>query len=109
MEIERGVERGGGIQRPLVGAKDLLPALCRAPAHHAAADISQGCDHGASVPRGRDPSGFDCSGFVQCVFAQQGLALPREVREQYQVGDDIDSDDIRPGDLVFFEVTVQGV
>ena len=57
---------------------------------------------------GSDPAGFDCSGFVQWVFAQQGLALPREVRQQYQVGDDIGSDDIRPGDLVFFETVARG-
>src|SRR5688572_26705099 len=30
--------------------------------------------------------GFDCSGFVQWVFAQHGTALPREVREQYREG-----------------------
>ncbi len=48
---------------------------------------------------GSDPSGFDCSGFVQWVFAQQGLALPREVRQQYLVGEEIESDEVRPGDL----------
>ena len=57
---------------------------------------------------GSDPSGFDCSGFVQWVFAQQGMALPREVRQQYQVGDDIDNDDVKPGDLVFFETVSRG-
>jgi cell wall-associated NlpC family hydrolase len=57
---------------------------------------------------GSDPSGFDCSGFVQWVFAQQGMALPREVRQQYQVGDDIDDDDVQPGDLVFFETVSRG-
>jgi cell wall-associated NlpC family hydrolase len=57
---------------------------------------------------GSDPSGFDCSGFVQWVFAQQGLALPREVKDQYRVGSDIDSDDILPGDLVFFETVSNG-
>jgi cell wall-associated NlpC family hydrolase len=57
---------------------------------------------------GSDPTGFDCSGFVQWVFAQQGLALPREVKDQYRVGDEIDSDDILPGDLVFFETVSNG-
>lgn len=57
---------------------------------------------------GSDPSGFDCSGFVQWVFAQQGLALPREVKDQYRVGSGIDNDDIQPGDLVFFETVSNG-
>jgi cell wall-associated NlpC family hydrolase len=57
---------------------------------------------------GSDPSGFDCSGFVQWVFAMHGLRLPREVREQYRVGGDIDADDVQPGDLVFFETVSRG-
>ena len=57
---------------------------------------------------GSDPSGFDCSGFVQWVFAQQGVALPREVRQQYLVGEEIESDEVRPGDLVFFETVSSG-
>src|SRR5688572_22779363 len=57
---------------------------------------------------GSDPSGFDCSGFVQWVFAQHGTALPREVKQQYRVGDDIDRDEVRPGDLVFFETVSPG-
>ena len=57
---------------------------------------------------GSDPSGFDCSGFVQWVFAQRGLALPREVKDQYRVGSEIDNDDILPGDLVFFETISSG-
>jgi cell wall-associated NlpC family hydrolase len=57
---------------------------------------------------GSDPSGFDCSGFVQYVFAQLGAVLPREVRDQYQVGRRIDRDEIRAGDLVFFETVSRG-
>src|SRR5688572_27501018 len=45
---------------------------------------------------GSDPSGFDCSGFVQYVFKQVGSILPREVRQQFEVGDGIDRDDIEP-------------
>jgi cell wall-associated NlpC family hydrolase len=52
---------------------------------------------------GSDPNGFDCSGLVQWVFAQNGRALPREVREQYRVGREIDADDVRAGDLLFFD------
>jgi cell wall-associated NlpC family hydrolase len=57
---------------------------------------------------GSDLSGFDCSGFVQWVFAQQGMALPREVRQQYQVGEDVESADVVAGDLVFFETVSRG-
>jgi cell wall-associated NlpC family hydrolase len=57
---------------------------------------------------GSDPTGFDCSGFVQWVFAQQGLALPREVKQQYRAGRGIDSDDVKAGDLVFFETVSSG-
>jgi cell wall-associated NlpC family hydrolase len=57
---------------------------------------------------GSDLAGFDCSGFVQWVFAHNGLALPREVKDQYRVGRDIDTDDVRAGDLVFFETVSPG-
>src|SRR5215470_18846879 len=35
---------------------------------------------------GTDPSGFDCSGFTQYVFAKYGVPLPREVRDQFNTG-----------------------
>ena len=57
---------------------------------------------------GSDPSGFDCSGFVQWVFAQHGTGVPREVRDQYRVGDEVDEDEVQPGDLVFFETVSKG-
>ena len=57
---------------------------------------------------GSDPSGFDCSGFVQWVYAQHGRALPREVRDQFRIGQDIDADDVEAGDLVFFETVSRG-
>lgn len=57
---------------------------------------------------GSDPSGFDCSGFVQWVFARNGVLLPREVREQYAAGQQIDLRDVHPGDLVFFQTVSRG-
>lgn len=55
---------------------------------------------------GTDPSGFDCSGFVTYVFAQQGLALPRTVLELYDAGRDVPA--ASPGDLVFFSTVAPG-
>jgi len=57
---------------------------------------------------GSDPAGFDCSGFTQYVFARHGVALPREVREQYRVGQRVQPRDLAPGDLVFFSTTAGG-
>jgi cell wall-associated NlpC family hydrolase len=57
---------------------------------------------------GTDPSGFDCSGFTQYVFAQHGVALARDVREQFRQGKSIDSRELSPGDLVFFSTTDPG-
>jgi cell wall-associated NlpC family hydrolase len=52
---------------------------------------------------GADPTGFDCSGLVQYVFAQYGIAVPRVVEQQYEAGEKIKPSEIRPGDLIFFD------
>ena len=57
---------------------------------------------------GSDPTGFDCSGFVQYVFAKFGTMLPREVRDQYRAGAAIDLDEVEAGDLLFFETVSRG-
>jgi cell wall-associated NlpC family hydrolase len=58
---------------------------------------------------GSEPSGgFDCSGFVQWVFAQHGTPLPRDVKQQFDAGRKIDADDVKAGDLVFFETVSKG-
>ena len=57
---------------------------------------------------GTDPSGFDCSGLVQYVFRQHGVALPREVREQAELGSKVRLAGIEAGDLIFFSTTANG-
>jgi peptidoglycan DL-endopeptidase CwlO len=58
---------------------------------------------------GSDPgTGFDCSGFTQYVFAQFGIALPREVAEQYRTGTPVALGQLQPGDLVFFHTVSAG-
>ena len=57
---------------------------------------------------GTDPTGFDCSGFTQYVFAQYGVALPREVREQFREGKSVSATDVAPGDLIFFSTVEPG-
>jgi cell wall-associated NlpC family hydrolase len=57
---------------------------------------------------GSDPEGFDCSGFTQYVFAQYGVSLPREARDQFQLGQLVRPQDLAPGDLLFFTTTAPG-
>jgi cell wall-associated NlpC family hydrolase len=48
-------------------------------------------------------SGLDCSGLVRYVFAHvTGVDLPRTAREMSHVGDKVAVDQLKPGDLVFF-------
>ena len=91
--------RSGPVTEPSVAAVSMHPAVISLALSLQGTPYRNG---------GSDPSGFDCSGFVQWVFAQQGLALPREVKDQYRAGSEIDSDDILPGDLVFFETVSSG-
>jgi cell wall-associated NlpC family hydrolase len=51
---------------------------------------------------GTSPSGFDCSGFTQYVFAHFGINLPRVSEDQQNVGTFVSRANLQPGDLVFF-------
>ena len=58
---------------------------------------------------GADPQGFDCSGFTQYVFAQYGVPLPREVREQFEQGKSVKGgEELAAGDLLFFTTVAPG-
>lgn len=58
---------------------------------------------------GTTPKGFDCSGFVQYVFKQNGFALPRTADEQYKLGQRVKKRaELVPGDLVFFSTYEKG-
>ena len=52
---------------------------------------------------GSSPEGFDCSGFVQYVYAQVGVSLPHNAAKQYILGVAVSRDRLQPGDLVFFD------
>lgn len=52
---------------------------------------------------GISPAGFDCSGLVRTVCGRFGLYLPRDTKDQIEVGRHIDRSDIRTGDLLFFK------
>lgn len=48
-------------------------------------------------------TGLDCSGYVQYVYQNSvGVSLPRTAAEQARVGERVVGEDMRPGDMVFF-------
>src|SRR5699024_869896 len=50
---------------------------------------------------GTSTSGWDCSGFVQWVYAQHGINLPRGAAGQAAAGTVIPRSEAKPGDLVY--------
>ncbi len=52
---------------------------------------------------GTSSFGYDCSGFVQMLYRQAGITIPRNARDQAVDGRFIDGSDPKAGDLVFFK------
>jgi cell wall-associated NlpC family hydrolase len=102
----------GASTAPAPGSSAAAPSTDEAPpaqlAEATLIDTALGLRGVAYRNGGSDPNGFDCSGFTQYVFAQYGLSLPREVRDQYKTGQAVDRKALEPGDLVFFTTTEPG-
>jgi peptidoglycan DL-endopeptidase CwlO len=48
------------------------------------------------------PSSFDCSGLVMWAYAQVGISLEHFTGDQWNEGEHVSRDQLKPGDLVFF-------
>ena len=58
---------------------------------------------------GTTPKGFDCSGYLQYIFARAGISIPRLADDQYHLGKSTKSvKQLVPGDLVFFSTYEPG-
>ncbi len=60
------------------------------------------------VSGGTTPKGFDCSGYVQYVFKQNGFTIPRTADVQYKLGKYAPVSKLEAGDLVFFHTDSSG-
>ena len=54
---------------------------------------------------GAGPANFDCSGLVQYVHDQLGIATPRTAAEQYKEAEPVTLNALAPGDLLFFRIS----
>jgi lipoprotein Spr len=61
------------------------------------------------VAGGTSTSGFDCSGFTMYVFNKIGIDLPHQSGSQFQMGTAVSRDEMRAGDLVFFNTNGKGI
>ena len=59
---------------------------------------------GGTYPR----TGLDCSGFVQLVYHQAGLSLPRVTSQQFGATRYLKPSEVLPGDLIFFAMKNPG-
>lgn len=53
---------------------------------------------------GMTPNGIDCSGLTYSVYRLYGVTIPRDADQQFEVGEEIDEESLKAGDLVFFGV-----
>lgn len=51
---------------------------------------------------GMSPSGFDCSGLVKYVLAENGISISRTAASQACEGTSVSYNNMQPGDLIFF-------
>ncbi|MFC7320249.1 C40 family peptidase [Halobacillus campisalis] len=74
--------------------------------------VSEAKDHIGTPYKwgGTSTSGFDCSGYLQYVFAETGTDLPRTVASMYADSrmDSVSRSNLQKGDLVFFETYKPG-
>lgn len=83
-----------------------VPVSGRAAAavNYALAQVGDSYVYGAA-----GPSAFDCSGLTMMAWAQAGVGLPHSSSAQMGSGARVSSDDLKPGDLVFYYSPVSHV
>ncbi|MGB8021506.1 MAG: peptidoglycan-binding protein [Candidatus Nanopelagicales bacterium] len=86
----------GGTESPRSGATGSGSA--RAALAYALAQVGK-----SYVLGGNGPDAFDCSGLVQQAYLKVGIRLPRTAAKQRFAGEQIGIEQIRPGDLLYYE------
>lgn len=53
---------------------------------------------------GNSPGGFDCSGLVQYSYTAAGVTVPRTTGQLWSAARTVERDELRAGDLLFFNI-----
>lgn len=54
---------------------------------------------------GTTDAGYDCSGLIYKAYESQGLSIPRVAQDQYNTSTKVSTENLKPGDSVFFSDT----
>ena len=107
------------VERAYENARNFSPFAAAATAAEAASSVhldlaAKMTDYAASFLGTRyrlgasGPKAFDCSGFTSYVFRNFGITLSRTSRQQYTQGERVATDELQPGDLMFFSSRSSG-
>ncbi|WP_172201013.1 C40 family peptidase [Saccharibacillus qingshengii] len=96
----------------LVLAGAILLSSFSASSVSASESLSESVNEYIGVPYkwgGTTKSGMDCSGFILAVIDHFNINLPRVSRDQAKAGTPVSRENLRPGDLVFFNTFGKGI
>ena len=91
---------------PLDSVKATEQSEAAATKREAEANLAQSLVSTRYTWGGSSPAtGFDCSGLVHHVFRSLGYTIGRTVEEQFTAGRRVRLEELRPGDVVFYQNT----
>lgn len=93
-EVTEAIESPEIVEEPISASDELAQQILDYASKH----VGRPYRYGSGGPKA-----FDCSGFTSYIFKNFGVNLTRSSRSQYNEGEKVNREDIKPGDLLFFK------